>query len=464
MIKVLVIDDQESIKTGLTLLLKKKGFYAKSAESAEEALPLIEKEIFNYIISDLSMPGLSGIEFATELNKRSYPARVILVSAYFSVEDAIEALRLKVCDMFAKPVDNNLIINRIEELDREKNVNRVDLDLATRESGKFKFIRSFADNVLLTNYYNNSLNSFKFICHRIDQSIMRYCIISNVSNEMFGYIRCFFEFFNILDSDFFKIEDFFEKISSFNYIQSSDIGVLFGEINTAKNKMKVFVRGNIGVSVASLNKNDVTLFEIDNIFKELSEVKDYYILVYNKLKNEKHGVTNRSTTKDDFSLGKDLFLFDEFQILNFMNDFPLVDSNSSFMLLQSLDFHQNKEFCFDVFIESLNLEHLFEFIKIHLEFYMVDQELKVVLLSSIAEIISRLYHNNYKQKFQILLLVFPGKEVKVRITGDDLNSYIDLTRDIKLKDLVSFSEDFSFIGFDDILVSDKMVEIGALLQ
>jgi len=464
MIKVLVIDDQESIKIGLTLLLKKKGFYAKSAGSAEEALVLIEKEFFNYIVSDLRMPGLSGIELARELKNKNSQIKIILISAYFSLEDAIEALRLKVCDMFAKPIDNNLIINRIQELATVDKIAGEEPIITTKEHSKFKLIRSCTDNLLFTSYYNNNIKSFKFISHRLDSIKIRYCVISNGSDEITGFLKGFFDLFNCLNSDFSQIESFFKKVISFNYIKSTGIGVLFGETNNTLNKMEIFVTGNIGATIALINDDDVALSKMEDTLQSFDAVKDFFILVYNNFNNKKSELITKNTSKDMFSLRKESFLFNDLQILNLINDFPFIDPNSSFMLLQPFDSSQKREFYFDVSIEDLNLECLFEFIKIHLEYYLSQESLKVIILSSIAEIISRLYYNHYNKPFQIILSVSPKKMITIKIKGDNFSSYIDLTKDIILDNLISFSDNFSFIGFDDIKVSDNIIEIGVLLK
>jgi two-component system response regulator AtoC len=100
---VLVVDDEENIRLFLLTMLQQKGYAVRTADSAEQALQLLEQAPADFVLTDVKMPGMSGIELCKLLRER-YPELVVVVmSAYGSVEQALEAVRVGAYDYVAKP-------------------------------------------------------------------------------------------------------------------------------------------------------------------------------------------------------------------------------------------------------------------------------------------------------------------------------------------------------------------------
>jgi DNA-binding NtrC family response regulator len=107
--KILVVDDEENARLGLSRLLTQEGFQVASVANGYEALSHLRQHEVNLIITDINMPGMNGITFLRELSK-SYPrSNVIMVTAYGGVESYIEAMNLGAFEYINKPV-------KIEEL------------------------------------------------------------------------------------------------------------------------------------------------------------------------------------------------------------------------------------------------------------------------------------------------------------------------------------------------------------
>ena len=116
--KILLIDDEKSILDSLKILLTLEGYDVTTAESANIAIKLIEKESFNLIISDIRMPEMSGLDFIEffkketkfsasskwDLNLKLLP--IILMTAYSDVKTGVEAIKQGVFDYITKPFDN----------------------------------------------------------------------------------------------------------------------------------------------------------------------------------------------------------------------------------------------------------------------------------------------------------------------------------------------------------------------
>ena len=103
--RVLVVDDEENIRLVLRTLLKKQGYQVETAESAEEALAHLERFDPDFVLADVRMNGMTGIELCAELKARSSLATVILMSAYSVYELEREALREGALGFLRKPLD-----------------------------------------------------------------------------------------------------------------------------------------------------------------------------------------------------------------------------------------------------------------------------------------------------------------------------------------------------------------------
>ena len=126
---ILVVDDDDKIRSLIKQFLSEKGFIVSSAESAEKAKAKIEVFNFNLIILDVMMPGQSGYELTKEL-KESKNIPIILLTAKGEVESRIHGLELGADDYLGKPFDPKELLLRV------KNVIKMNVDPNTLLSSK----------------------------------------------------------------------------------------------------------------------------------------------------------------------------------------------------------------------------------------------------------------------------------------------------------------------------------------
>lgn len=110
--EILVVDDEPSMREFLTILLGKNGYRTSSAASGAEALSLLKQRPFDLIISDIRMPGLSGLALLENIKQQDLSVPVVLITAYASPEDAVLAMKNGAYDYITKPfkVDDILTI------------------------------------------------------------------------------------------------------------------------------------------------------------------------------------------------------------------------------------------------------------------------------------------------------------------------------------------------------------------
>jgi DNA-binding NtrC family response regulator len=103
--KVLVVEDDADIRTILAVFLGDKGFNVKVADSGHRALELLGEEPVDLILSDVRMPGMTGMELLRTVKERDPEIELVLMSAYSCVRDAVEAIQLGAADYVEKPID-----------------------------------------------------------------------------------------------------------------------------------------------------------------------------------------------------------------------------------------------------------------------------------------------------------------------------------------------------------------------
>jgi two-component system response regulator PilR (NtrC family) len=118
-IRMLVVDDELSMREFLSILLEREGYGVTVAGSAEEALRLMESQLFDMVLSDVNMPGLSGIELLARIKGKSPETAVLMLTAFSAAEQAVEAMKLGAYDYICKPFKNEeikqLIKNALEK-------------------------------------------------------------------------------------------------------------------------------------------------------------------------------------------------------------------------------------------------------------------------------------------------------------------------------------------------------------
>ena len=137
-IKILIVDDEETLREGLREYLELDGFIADTADNAENAL---KKTIGNYdlILLDVMMDGMSGFELATKLKHNPETANIpiIFLTAKDTDEDMVAGLNLGADDYVSKPFSIKNVIARIEAVLRRTKKNRKGCKRGLRQANSY---------------------------------------------------------------------------------------------------------------------------------------------------------------------------------------------------------------------------------------------------------------------------------------------------------------------------------------
>ncbi|MDZ7763132.1 MAG: response regulator [Melioribacteraceae bacterium] len=130
--KILLADDEQSTRKGIEIFLQKQGHNVTAVENGKLAYELILKEHFELIISNMQMPEIDGVELVKLLRNKKIETPFIIITAYASIESAVEAMKMGADDYLPKPlildelkikiskVENNLKLLNENKLLKEK--------------------------------------------------------------------------------------------------------------------------------------------------------------------------------------------------------------------------------------------------------------------------------------------------------------------------------------------------------
>jgi two-component system response regulator AtoC len=137
--KILVIDDEENMRHFLTSLLTKEGYEVSLAADGLEGLQHIEEQIFDIILCDIRMPRMDGLEFLKNLQSKNSSATIITMSAYGTIDLAIETMQLGAYDYISKPFKPPEIILTLKKAEERERLRRENLILRQEVEQKYNF-------------------------------------------------------------------------------------------------------------------------------------------------------------------------------------------------------------------------------------------------------------------------------------------------------------------------------------
>jgi len=140
--RILVVDDEDSIREYLSMMLEREGYEVESSADGKKAAKLCRQQEFDVIVTDIQLPGMSGIELLSALREGDPTVPVIIVTGHASQESAIEALNLGAFYYLLKPVSNEelkQVVRNALELHRLRDEN-VELERALHVEGEREMV------------------------------------------------------------------------------------------------------------------------------------------------------------------------------------------------------------------------------------------------------------------------------------------------------------------------------------
>ncbi len=144
--KVLVVDDEANMRHMLEVLLQEEGYQVQCASNGEEALQNLENESFDFVLCDIRMPKIDGPELLEQMKKRGLNATVIMMSAYGTMDTAIETMKKGAYDYIPKPFRTDEIILTLRKAEEREKLLRENVILRRAVASEYSL-----DNIVTRN-------------------------------------------------------------------------------------------------------------------------------------------------------------------------------------------------------------------------------------------------------------------------------------------------------------------------
>jgi two-component system response regulator AtoC len=122
--RLLVIDDEENMRHMLKILLEKSGYIVETASDGSEALNMVDQTLYDFILCDLKMPNLDGMEFFKSARDKLWATTVIMMSAYGTIDTAIEAMKQGAYDFISKPFKPDEVLVTLKKAEERESLKR----------------------------------------------------------------------------------------------------------------------------------------------------------------------------------------------------------------------------------------------------------------------------------------------------------------------------------------------------
>ena len=145
-IKVLLADDETAFRVTFAQVLTEEGISVDAVEDGLQAIDAARRTAYDVAILDIQMPGADGIKVLKEIVKIRPQTRVIMITAYGTVDMAVEAIKLGACDYVMKPVLFDDILIKIRQQCQYRRLQEENLDMKKELGGKFDISQIIGDS------------------------------------------------------------------------------------------------------------------------------------------------------------------------------------------------------------------------------------------------------------------------------------------------------------------------------
>ncbi len=121
---ILIVDDEKEYQRVVSMILKDAGYVTRACGNGREALAVLEKNEVDLVITDLRMPVMSGSELIENIIKRGYDCDILVVTAYGSIESAVEAIKKGAQDYFVKSGDPSELLIKVGRMAEMRHLKR----------------------------------------------------------------------------------------------------------------------------------------------------------------------------------------------------------------------------------------------------------------------------------------------------------------------------------------------------
>ncbi len=151
---ILVIDDEENLRHMLSLMLTRQGYVTDSAADGENGLACIKSKVYDFILCDIRMPEMDGKTFLAKAMEEQVNVPIIMMSAYGSVETAVECMKMGAYDFISKPFKKDEIVMVLKKAEERERLKAENSQLREAAEGRFAYSGIISHNARMEDVFN----------------------------------------------------------------------------------------------------------------------------------------------------------------------------------------------------------------------------------------------------------------------------------------------------------------------
>ncbi|MCJ7771754.1 MAG: response regulator, partial [Desulfobacterales bacterium] len=130
--RMLIVDDEKNMRHMLTSMLKKFGYLVDAAADGTDALEMVNQKRYDFILCDLKMPNMDGMTFLEAAREKLLDTTVIMMSAYGTIDTAVEAMKRGAYDYISKPFKTDEVFLALKKAEERENLKKENVQLKER--------------------------------------------------------------------------------------------------------------------------------------------------------------------------------------------------------------------------------------------------------------------------------------------------------------------------------------------
>ena len=135
--RILIIEDELNLADVLKIILSKEGYIVQCVSDGNDGARLMSKNEFDIVICDLRLPGLNGFEILKHKNKLNLDCSFIMITAYGSIDNAVEAIKNGADEYITKPFLNEDLVLKVKKIMKYRDIERQNRLLRKEVSNKY---------------------------------------------------------------------------------------------------------------------------------------------------------------------------------------------------------------------------------------------------------------------------------------------------------------------------------------
>jgi len=152
--RILVVEDEENMCHMLTQILQKEGYEVNTAPNGQIALKFLEESLCDLILCDVRMPVMDGLEFLRQVKEKKLDLPIIMMSAYSTVDLAVEAMKSGAADYISKPFKPDEILLKLSRIEEQEKLKKENIQLKKEIQEKHQFANIISQNIRMKEIFS----------------------------------------------------------------------------------------------------------------------------------------------------------------------------------------------------------------------------------------------------------------------------------------------------------------------